>query len=357
MKKTSLGGVATILVALALPLGVAEGSAFAQQQQPSAGDVAQARELYNQGLALRDKGDLPGAIEKLRAAHALASTPITGIELGRTYVSSGKLVEARETLLAVGRIPVSSQETPRSSQARADAAQLAEQVRPRIPTLVVKVSGVPTGAVAVTIDGAAVPTEALTAPRLVNPGSHQLVATSTSGGSATTQVEVKEGETRTVELKIVFAGDSTAQPAAPAQSGAPAGGGATGSVAVSPDTGSPARSSSSLSPVLTFGGFGLAGVGIVVGSVTGVMALSKGSSVKNACDGLDCPRSVDGDLSSGRTLATVSTVSFVAAGVGAALGVTGLLLHPHQERAPASTAWVTPWVGPGSAGLSGALRF
>jgi hypothetical protein len=349
MKKPILDGLAAVFIALALPLGVAERSAFAQQQ-PSAGDVAQARELYNQGLALRDKGDLPGAVEKLRAANALASTPITGIELGRTYVSSGKLVEARETLLAVGRLPVSPRETARSSQARSEAAQLAEELRARIPTLVVKVTGVPIESVAVTIDGAAVPTEALAAPRLVNPGSHELVATSTSGGSATTQIEVKEGETRTVELKIVFAGGSTAQPVAPASSEA------TSRVAVSADTGAPTRSSSVL-PAFMVGGFGLAAAGIVVGSVAGVMTLQKGSSVKSACDGLTCPRSVDGDLSSGRTLGAVSTAAFVAAGVGAAIGVTALILRPRQESAPESAVSVTPWVGLGSAGLSGALRF
>jgi hypothetical protein len=347
MKKTTTGRFAAVLIALTFPFGAAEPTALAQ---PSAGDVAQARELFNQGLALRDKGDLAGAIEKLRAAHALASTPITGIELGRTYASSGKLVEAREAFLSVGRLPVSPQETAHSARARVDAAQLAEQVRPRIPSLLVKVTGVPLESVAVTLDGAAVPPEALTAPRLVNPGSHELVATSTSGGSAKTTVDVKEGEARTVELKIVFSAGTPTRPAPPAE---PA---AVPSVAGSPDAGG-AGQPSALPSVMAFGGFGLAGVGIVAGSVTGVMALSKGASVKNACDGLTCPRSVDGDLSSGRTLATVSTISFVAAGVGAALGVTGLLLRPHQESAPASTAWVTPWVGPGSAGVSGALRF
>jgi hypothetical protein len=54
----------------------------------------------------------------------------------------------------------------------------------------------------------------------------------------------------------------------------------------------------------------------------------------------------------------VSTIAFIAAGVGAAAGIVGLAIHPHEEGAPtATTAWVTPWIGPGGAGLSGALRF
>lgn len=348
-KKTPSGVVALValLVGSAVPLAVGERSAIAQQ--PSAGDVAQARELYNQGLALRDKGDLAGAVEKLRAANALARTPITGIELGRAYVATGKLVEARETLLAVGRLPVTPQETARSTSARAEAARLAEQVRARIPSLVVTVTGVPIDSVAVTIDGAAVPTEALTAPRLVNPGAHELIATSTSGGSATTKVDVKEGETRTVQLTITFTGGAPSQPTGPGAVVPPAGG------AASQDTAPPASSSSPARPVLIFGGFGLVAVGAVVGSVTGFMALSKGSSVKNACDGLTCPTSVNGDLTSGRSLATVSTISFIVAGVGAAAGVVGLALHPHTEGG--ASAWLTPWVGPGGAGVAGALTF
>src|SRR5262249_525427 len=147
---------------------------------------------------LRDKGDLAGALDKLRAAHALAATPITGLELGRTYVAAGKLVEAREVFLGVGRLPVASQETARSTAARTSAAQLADQVRGRIPKLTVRVTGASPDAVTVTIDGSAVPSDALGAPRLVNPGKHDVVAAPSSGAHASASVELKEGEAREI---------------------------------------------------------------------------------------------------------------------------------------------------------------
>jgi len=315
--------------------------------------VAQARELFNQGLALRESGDLVGAIEKLRAAHGLASTPITGVELGRTYLSAGKLVEAREALLSVGRLPFESRETARSATARTDAAALADQVRARIPSLLVKVNGVPIDSVAVTIDGAAVATEALTAPRLVNPGLHEIVATSTSGGSASTKVDMKEGESRSVELRIVFVGDTAVKTPVP-PGGSPAGGAAV-LTAIPADTGPTGRSS--VLPALMYTGFGLAAAGVVVGSATGVIANDKASAVKNACDGLVCPRSIDGDLSTGRAMGTVSTIAFVAAGAGAAVGLIALLLRPHHENAGTTASWVAPWVGPASGGVSGSFRF
>ena len=70
--------------------------------EPTAEDLASARELFKEGRALREKGDLPKALEKLRAAHALGQTPITGLELARTYVLVGRLVEALGHVLYPG---------------------------------------------------------------------------------------------------------------------------------------------------------------------------------------------------------------------------------------------------------------
>jgi hypothetical protein len=201
----------SLMVALALAL-LAPTAAHAQG--PSAGDVAQARDLLNEGETLRDQGDLPHALEKLQAADALLHTPITALELARTFMMAGKLVEARETFLGVARIAVSREETSRSKAARAQAEKLAEEIRPKIPVRKVRVTGVALDTVAIAIDGAAIPTGAVAAPRRVNPGSHVVRATSTAGGEAETTVAVNEGETRDVELKIAFAtGVPTATPA------------------------------------------------------------------------------------------------------------------------------------------------
>jgi hypothetical protein len=155
-------------------------------------------------------------------------------------------------------------------------------------------------------------------------------------------VDLKEGEARDVELKLV----PTAGTAAVAPLPAPA----TELPAVPPET---AHASGGWSP-LVYVGLGTAAAGVLVGSVTGVMSLSKASSVSSACQGTVCPRSVDGDLQSGRTLGTVSTIAFIAAGAGVVAGVVGLLITPRQEAAgPAAAASLVPWVGPGSAGLSG----
>src|SRR5580692_1619828 len=117
----------------------------AQAHVPTAQELETARSLYKEGKDLRAAGDLRGAIEKLRAAHALGNTPVTGIELARTYATAGKLVEAREVCLGIARTPVASDETEKSVDARAEAARLAEELRPRIATLVVDVTGLAAG--------------------------------------------------------------------------------------------------------------------------------------------------------------------------------------------------------------------
>ena len=79
--------------------------------EPTASDLETARELYKEGRALRDKNDLKAALEKFKGAHALASTPVTGLELGRTHMLLTELVEAREAFLSVAKIPFADKES------------------------------------------------------------------------------------------------------------------------------------------------------------------------------------------------------------------------------------------------------
>src|SRR5262249_44422469 len=151
MLRTGRHGIAitTLGLVIAAPSGAAaqaQGPARPQspaQAQPTAADLETARALFREGQELRARGELSEANDKPRAAHAAGRTPITGLELARTHEMLGQLVEAREVALDVARIPVASDETERSAEARAQAAQLADALRPRIPDLTVRVTGAP----------------------------------------------------------------------------------------------------------------------------------------------------------------------------------------------------------------------
>jgi hypothetical protein len=204
MTPTSSSGLRGRVLALAigLSLGVLPRPLRAE---PSTGDFAQARVLLNQGLDLRDAGDARAALDKFEAANALAHTPITALELGRTYAGLGQLVKAREILLSVARLPERAEETDRSKAARLESERLADDLRARIPTVTLWVRGVAPASAVVMLDGTVLPSEALQGARPVDPGHHGVTARTPNGATVDTQLEVSEGETRSVDIVFPYA--------------------------------------------------------------------------------------------------------------------------------------------------------
>ena len=330
-----------LAVVLALGCPLAAASASAQQHAPSAQDLETARTLYKEGKELRAAGDLPGAIGKLQAAHALGNTPVTGIELARTYATAGKLVEAREVALQVARIPVASDETEKSADARAEAAKLAEDLRPRIPTLTARVSGVgPDEVMHLSIDGAAVPDVAVHEPQKVNPGKHEVVVRVGDGAAAREAragAEAAEGQAIAVIIDVANAPVVPSQPPPP----------------VAPAPQEPAKRQGV--PALEKIGFGVAIAGGAVGLLAGLGALERKNQLGNECNShQQCDTSNNGaaDLDAAHTWATISTVSFVVGAAGAATGIIVMLTDPRRSSPPAE-ARVAPWLGPGMAGVNG----
>lgn len=89
--------------------------------------------------------------------------------------------------------------------------------------------------------------------------------------------------------------------------------------------------------------FGAGGAGLVLGVVTGAIATSDKSSLAKTCGPSHvCPKSAQGDLENTVTLSHVSTVGFVVAGLGAAVGVTLLLLPGDQKTAPRASLLLSP---------------
>jgi hypothetical protein len=339
----------------ALSLALASVSPAYAQAQPSAQALETARNLFKEGKDLRAKGDLQGALEKFQAAHALGNTPVTGIELARTYVMVGKIVEAREVCLGIARTPVASDETERSAEARTDAATLAEQLKPRIPTLVVRVQGLVNGeAAALVIDGVAVPAAAATAPQKVNPGKHVVVAKAGDGRTARearTQAEIGEAQTR--EVTVVLPPP-------------PAGETGTGTGAIM-GTGTGTTGERKHRTSLTTVGLVIGGIGAAAGTIAGVAAMSKKSTLDQECTGgadhhgCTSPQA-QSDHSSAVFLASMSDIAFGVAGVGAAIAIIGVLTGSGSNagggarpQGTGSAARIAPWIGPGSAGVHGSF--
>ncbi len=344
---------------LAIALGLAAlvpARARAQQpppHEPTAQELETARSLYKEGKQLRAAGDLPGAIEKLRAAHALGNTPVTGIELAHAFEAAGKLVEAREVALSIAHIPVESDEREKSAEARVDAGKLAEDLRARIPTLRARVTGVAPGEPAhLAIDGVAVPDVALAEPQKVDPGKHVLVLHAGDGATARevrAEVSVVEGRSVEVLLEVPAAPEQqpqqapvVAQPPPPTQ------------VATVPVDQPRHRSTT---PTLAKIGFGVAAAGGAIGLITGFLALDKKDSLSSECPHQNqCVNGTQGaaDLDAAHSAATVSTIAFGIAGAGLVVGIIGLVTD-HGPSASQSSAKVSAWLGPGAAGIHGSF--
>lgn len=317
-------------------LGLSTASVIrdAAADEPSAADKASARDLVFAGRELRDKGDHEGALVKFKGAYALFRTPITALELGREHLALGQLVEASERFIEAAKMPPRPTETDESRKARADAEKLADAVAPRIPSITVVLDGVPAGAeVTVTLDGKAVPVDALAVPRKVNPGPHRVVAKATDGREQTAEVTVKEGEKHELKLALPpIAANSNAKPASVGSTSA--------SKADQPPP--PPTGTSSLAYV----GFGAAAVGLVGGAIGGVLWVQREFDIR-ACQSADsttndeCIAKVPGRNSAAALTIAATSLGFVGLGIG-------ILSLPDKK-----SAWVTPLIGLGTIGVKG----
>ncbi|HVJ90760.1 MAG TPA: hypothetical protein VM580_13230 [Labilithrix sp.] len=269
------------------------------QLPATAGDPASAREQLKIGYMLAQEGKCSEAIPHLAESLRLDPKAITLINLADCEEKVGKLadamghwVDARARAHADGQRPIEDEAT-----ARANALE------PRLARLTLVLAKTAPRDVVVERDGVVLGAPSIGIPLPVDPGSHSIVVKAKGRVDATTTLLLGEGESKRIELNV---GPEAvvAEPAPP----------------------TPVRSSSqrSLSP-LVFVGFGVAAAGIAVGSVTGAMALGAGDDAQTACPNGRCAsqQALD-EVRTGQTLGWVSTISFITAGAGAAVGAYGL---------------------------------
>lgn len=282
------------------------------------------------GDGKRDKGDLKGALKAYEAADAIMKVPTTGFEVAKAQSALGQLIEARETALRVTRIPPKPGEPPPFTTARKNADALSNELGARIPSVQISVVNAEPGATpSVTIDNDNIPAAALAAPRKVNPGPHVVVV---KAGSAEKREEFsiaeRENKTVTVDLKPAPVATTTT------------------------DSGS---SKGGTGKVLMIGGFALGAIGIGVGSVTGLMSISKTDELKPECPNNNCPPNRADDVDSAQSLGNISTVMFIVGAVGIGVGVVGLVMSNKGKDATAAIAkpTVRPILGGTYYGLGG----
>jgi hypothetical protein len=317
---------------------------LAHADEPSSADRATARTLAQEGyVALRDK-DYATAADRFGRALVLVHAPTLLRDLARAQVGLGKLVDAHENYSLIIREGVAPDAPQPWQQALADAKAEIVAIPPRLPWITITVTG-PADPM-VSIDGVNIASASLGVKRPADPGKHEIRAAANGFYTAKKTIVLEEGESVNVTFEL-----EEAPPDAPPEPQ---------DTAPPPVSEAPAAEPAWRTPAL-ISAFAVGGAGLALGGITGALALGKHSKLSTDCSGGVCGREQKDDLDSYHTLGTLSTIGFVAGGVGAAAGVVLLLVKPHSTTTGTIGAprqrrvklQVTPFVGIASAGLEG----
>lgn len=286
--------------ATATPTGTATA---AGSSAPIAAEIdATARQLFVDGVAAFERQEYAKAYASLLAAWNVKKHWQIAATLGAAAMQVGKPVEAAGYFTYYGR------ESPADRKEKAKA--LLADAAAKVGTVVLTVE--PADAV-VTVDGVA--SEVKSGEMVyVEAGTHHTLIAKKGTETAEAEVTLDAGQRKSIDLRIGKSGER--------------------------------------SMVLPGIAFGVGGAGLVLGAVTGGLALAKTGELQSKCgSALDCPESLRGQGDTTVALSRASTVGFVVAGVGAAVGVV-LLLLPTKPKATASVGLT---MGPAYLGVKGAF--
>ena len=310
-------------------------SAQAAAAGPSKEDRERANALMDEGDEDVKRGDLAAALDVYQKAHAIMHVPTTGIEVARTLDKLGKLMDALVATREVLAMPVVAGEPKQFTEARDEAKALLATLEERVPTLTIVVTGVPGRTpVDVTLDGRKLTADELAAPLQLAPGKYRVLAKADEHTPAFADITLKERDRAQAALALarvlIIGPDPTATATAP-----------------------PPPPPPGLSPLVPIG-FSIAGASILVGAITGGLALSAASEANTRCPKGLCRSDGDKTFAQGRygaadALAIAADVAFVLGLGGAAIGIYGVASPPSAR--PATPPPAALILGPGSAHL------
>ena len=344
--------IALSLVSL-LTTSLVAPAAFAQDQ-PQAESVAAARSLGLAGIKLADSGDCKGAIEKLSRAESLYHAPSILGRLGECQVQVGQIVAGTENHNRVVREQLAATAPKAFRDAQERAKGVLNTALPKIARLTVRVDPADVKA-QVTVAGVAIPPALIGVERPTDPGTHEVVVSAPGYLEQKTSVTLAEGATQEIAVKLEKDPNAAVAAAPPPV--------ATGPVITTGPTQPPSDTGPKKSNTLAYVALGVGGAGLVVGGITGFLALGKKGDLKGCVD-TKCPSSQQSTLDSAKSMATVSTVGFAVGFVGVGVGVVLLLTGNNSSSAGLGSSKVAkrdalhgvhvePWVGAQSAGVTG----
>ncbi len=323
---------ASLMFVVALLWLVAQAAPAQAQAEPSAAV------LFEEGQQHMAANELDAACAKFQASEALEARALTALELGLCFERRGMFASAWSAFARAASLAQQAGQEERENLARTKLAAMEQQVA-RL-TIAVSAS---TPTLTVTLNGEVIAEALFGRPLPIDPGIHQLSATAPGRKPWRREVEIHaERADVTVDVPALDPVAAPAPPSPPPSSPRPRGPKIARAAAPPPVMPSP----------LAYVGFAVGGVGLMVGAITGIVAIENTRTISDSCTNDLCPANLAGALDDAEVVANVSNVAFGVGGLGVVLGVIGLFVGGEApERA--AKASLRPVVGPGYAGLEG----
>lgn len=168
----------------------------AEVSEPSAADVATARELFREAALLAKEGKWQQALDRYQRSMELRPSSLTRYSIAVAQERLGLLVESMENLRAFVR----EADSPEAQNFVPAANELIRSVESRIGRIKIVVPGDPRGTVA-RIDGVVIPPAAIGVERPTNPGVHRIEVQVPGYSLFRQQITLAEAETETVVVQ------------------------------------------------------------------------------------------------------------------------------------------------------------
>ncbi len=254
--------------------------------QPSKQERNAARALAISGRKLYQAGDYETAIERFLGAEKIFHAPAHVLYLARAHAKLGQLVAALQIYQEIVDEPLTAKAPPAYHRAQDKARRELGALAPRIPAVELTVLGPAPDQGSVTIDDQPVASGALSSPQPLDPGEHRLTLQAPGWTEEQRLISLVEGETETLRVEL----------RASAAGAGPSPGGSAGE--------EPLGEPLPVGPIVLLG---LGGAGLIVGGVTGALALDREAELHERCPVNPCPPDNEALEDEAKVFATVST--------------------------------------------------
>lgn len=302
---------------------------------PAAGDRAAAEALFKEGRARIEAGDDAGGCPKFAESMALYPSTGTALNLAKCHERAGALTAARAAYQAALEHNDKTRDARRRRGFEALAREGLAALELRLPRLRLVVEDAPAG-LAVTRDGEPVPDSALGEAVLIDPGPHEIKASAPGHRPVRRTIELAEGETETVILKLAPARVEATDPTrdAPRRQGAPAWAWATGGV-----------------------GLGLVGASLYFLADRQAAIADLKAHCREVTGGTYCAPDYDFAADNARKNRDLGLfIGLGGVGLAAVTAAIVVIARSHKRGARRGTT-ATPWLTPSAGGLAVAGRF